>query len=72
MQRRRQNALADLKCRAEKLSKSRIVLLDGRLEEEIAKNCAWANTEGTKSCLPEIDKQIEAIKSKVCARLLLR
>ncbi len=25
----------------------------------------WANTDGTKSCLPEIDEQIDAIKLKV-------
>ncbi len=71
MQHRRQNALTDLKCRAEKLSNSRIVLSDGRLEEEIAKICAWANTEGSKSCLPEIDKKIEAIKLKVREQLFL-
>ncbi len=66
MQRRRQNALTDLKCRAEKLRNSRIVLSDRRLAEEIAKICVWTNKEGTKSGLPEIDKQIEAIKLKVC------
>ncbi len=71
MQRRRQNALTDLKCRAEKLSNSRIVLSDGRLAEEIEKIFAWANTEGSKSCLPEIDKQIEAIKLKVREQFFL-
>ncbi len=42
------------------------------LTEELEFICNWANTDGTKSCLPEIFKQIDAIKLKVREQINLR
>ncbi len=67
MQERRKNALADLERLAETLRNHKMVLPHFTLIEELDFIYTWANTDGTKSCLPEINMQIDAIKLKVRA-----
>ncbi len=70
MQTRRNNALAALKCLAESLTNSEIVLSDKTWAEELGQTCIWANTDGTTSSLPEINKRIEDIKLKAREQLI--
>ncbi len=65
MQTRRQAARAELQQLAEKLRNHKMVLPHLALIEELDVIWNWANTDGTKSCLPKIDEQIDAIKLMV-------
>ncbi len=71
MQAKRENALTDLKRLAETLKNSRVVLSDKALVEELEQTCVWASRDGTKACLPDIQKRIDDISLKVCKRLIL-
>ncbi len=61
MQIRRGNALKELKSLAEKLTKSQVVSSDRTLQE---------GTDRSKSWLPDINKWIAAINSKVREQLI--
>ncbi len=65
MQTRRQSALSELTQLAEKLRNHNMVFPHLTLKEELDIIVTWANTDGTRSGLPEIDKQIKAIELKV-------
>ncbi len=65
MQTSRQAARAELQQLAEKLRNHKMVLPHLTLIEELDFIWNWANTDGSKSCLPEINRQIDAIKLKV-------
>ncbi len=61
----RTNALNDLRHIVEELKYCSIVLSDTKLLEELDKICTWANNEGSKLSLPEINKRIDDIELKV-------
>ncbi len=65
MQTRRQTAHAELTRLADRLNNHKMGFPHLTLMEELDFIYTWAITDGTKSCLPEIDKQIEAIQLKV-------
>ncbi len=65
MQVERDSALTELKRLAENLQSCSKVLPDRAWEEEINQMFTWAHNDGTESSLPEINKRIEDIKSKV-------
>ncbi len=67
---KRETALADLRRLAEELRNSKVVSCDRTLENDFGQICTSANTDGSKSWLPEINKWIEAIKSKVREQLI--
>ncbi len=71
MQTRRQAARAELQQLAETLRNHKMVLPHLTLIEELDFIWNWAYTDGTKSCLPKIDEQIDAIKLKVREQLNL-
>ncbi len=71
MQTRRRNALADLARLAETLRNHKMVAPHLTLIEEMDFIYTWANTDGTKSCLHEINQQIDAIKLKVREQFFL-
>ncbi len=71
MQGRREDALMDMKCRAQTLKNSRVVHSDRTLVDELAQTCVWANNDGTKACLSDIQKRIEHISLKVREELIL-
>ncbi len=70
MQARRNNALAGLKRLAENLMNCDKVLADRAWADELGQTCIWANTDGTTSSLPEINKRIEDIKLKAREQLI--
>ncbi len=61
----RKNALRELKRLAEELRNSKVVSSDRHWEEERDAICLWANNDGTKSSLLEINKRIGDIQQKV-------
>ncbi len=65
MQSRRKYALAELKRLAEDLKSCKKVLPRRMWEEELDRIGVWANGDGTKSTLPEINKRMGDIKLKV-------
>ncbi len=69
---RRQAVSAELQQLANTLRKHQMVRPHLTLTEELEFIYNWANTDGTKSCLPEIYKQIDAIKLKVREQINLR
>ncbi len=71
MQARRRNALADLIRFAETLKNSRIVLSDRTLVIELDQTCVWANNDGTKACLSDIQKRIEDVSLTVRDEIIL-
>ncbi len=71
MKDRRRNALTDLTRLSETLKNSRIVLSNKALVEELEQTCVWANNDGTKACLPYIQKLIEDISLKVREAFIL-
>ncbi len=71
MKDRRRNALTDLTRLSETLKNSRIVISNNALAEELEKTCVWANNDGTKACLPDIQKLIEDISLKVREAFIL-
>ncbi len=71
MQVGRDSALTELKRLAENLQSCSKVLPSRAWEEEINQMFLWAHNDGTKSSLPEINKRIEDIKSKVRDRLTI-
>ncbi len=68
---KRETALADLKRLAEELRNSKVVSCDRTLANDFGKICTSASNDGSKSWLPEINKWIEAINSKVREQLIL-
>ncbi len=71
MQARRRSALTDLARLSETLKNSRIVLSNKALVEELEKTCVWANNDGTKACLPDIQKRLEDFNLKVREEFIL-
>ncbi len=71
MKTRRQAARAELQQLAKTLRNHKMVLPHLTLTEELNFICNWADTDGTKSCLSEIYKQTDAIKSKVREKFFL-
>ncbi len=71
MQAMRKDALTDLKHVAETLKNSRVVLSNRTLVDELAQTCVWANNDGAKACLSDIQKRIEYISLKVREGLIL-
>ncbi len=59
--------LTDFERLAETLRNHKMVFPHLTLIEELDFIYMWAKTDGTKSCLPEINMQIDAIKLKVRA-----
>ncbi len=64
MQARRNNALASLRRLAESIKYCKIILPDRTLEEELDQTCIWANNDGIKSSLSEINKRMDDMKLK--------
>ncbi len=71
MQTRRKNALTELKRLAEYLKDCKTVFPDQTWVEELDRICVWANNDGTRTSLPEINKRIEDIRLKVRHRFTL-
>ncbi len=71
MHTKRTDAAKELKGLAEELAKSQGVSSCTTLEKEFDKIRTLANTDGTKSWLPEVNKWIEDVKSKVREQLIL-
>ncbi len=69
MQTERNTALTKLKRLAENLQSCSKVLPDRAWEEAVNQMFTWAHNDGAKSSLPEINKRIEDVKSKVRDRL---
>ncbi len=69
MRTNRSNALTSLRQLAEELRNSKVV--SSRMIEDVGRTRTLANIDGTKSWLPEMNKWIESIKSKVRERLIL-
>ncbi len=67
---KRETALVDLRRLAEELRNSKVVSCDRTLENDFGNICTSASYDGSKSWLPEINKWIEAIKSKVREQLI--
>ncbi len=67
----RTNALTELKCLAETLRNSKVVLSDRMLVEELRQICLWVDNEGAKSSQFEIIRRIEFLKLKVREQLIL-
>ncbi len=67
----RTKTLTNLLHIVEEFNYSGIVLSDTKLLEELDQTCRWANNEGGKSSLPEINKRIDDIELKVRDRLHL-
>ncbi len=65
MQGQRNNALMELKRLAKNLTKCKLVHSDRPWKEELEEVFIWANNEGTKSSLSEINKRIRDNKLKV-------
>ncbi len=61
----RNNALTELKRLAEEVRNSKFVSPDRHWEEELDAICIWANNDGTKSSLFEINKRMGDIQQKV-------
>ncbi len=68
---KRETALADLRRLAEELRNRKVVSCDRTLGNDFGKICTSASNDGSKSWLPEINKWIEAINSKVREQLIL-
>ncbi len=58
----RSDALTSLKSLAEELRNSKFVSSDRKWEDELENVCIWANSEGTKSSVVEIDRRIGELK----------
>ncbi len=71
MKARRRTALTDLTRLSETLKNSRIVLSNKALVEELEQTCVWASNDGTKACLPDIQKRIEGFNLKVREEFVL-
>ncbi len=65
MQAERTKALTDLLHIVDELKYCKIILSDRKLLEELDQICTWANSEGNKSSLPEINERIDDIELKV-------
>ncbi len=65
MQAKRTKALTDLRHIVEELRYCAIVLSDTSLVVELGQICIWANDEGNKLSLPEINERIDDVKLKV-------
>ncbi len=55
---------------AEELMENQGVSSDTTLEEDLGKTLTLVNTDGSKSWWPELNKWIEAVKSKVRNQLI--
>ncbi len=62
---RRNNALTELKTLAENVKNCKLVLSDRTLKEWLEQMLMWANNDGVKSSLTEVEKRINHIKLKV-------
>ncbi len=71
MQTRRNTALKELERLAEELRNNKVVSSDRTLVTELNKICYWANNEGAKSSLPEINRRMDYTKEKVGERLIV-
>ncbi len=65
MRAKRSTELGTLKRHAIALKNSKVVLEDKTSTDELERICSWADNEGAKSSLPEIEKQKDYIEEKV-------